>query len=87
MRILCVDDEPLAHQVFALTFEQAGWEAATVSSVRAALAFLKGDPVDVVASDFNQLFGRYHGWLRTGEDEKIPVEGILGYMERHYAKW
>ena len=41
----------------------------------------------IVASDFNQLFGRYHGWLRTAEDEKIPIEGVLGYMERHYAKW
>lgn len=41
----------------------------------------------IVASDFNQLFGRYHGWLRTTENEKIPVNGVLGYMERHYAKW
>ncbi|MFQ5458956.1 MAG: DUF2804 domain-containing protein, partial [Myxococcota bacterium] len=41
----------------------------------------------IVASDFNQLFGRYHGWLRTAGDEKIAIDGILGYMERHYAKW
>lgn len=41
----------------------------------------------VVASNFNQLFGRYHGFLATAAGERIPVDGMLGYMESHYAKW
>ena len=41
----------------------------------------------IVASNFNQLFGRYHGTLVTADGERIPIDGILGYAERHYAKW
>jgi hypothetical protein len=41
----------------------------------------------IVASDFNQLFGRYHGRLETAAGERIPIDGLLGYIERHYAKW
>ena len=41
----------------------------------------------VVATDFHQLFGRYHGTLATAEGERLPIEGLLGYMEQHYAKW
>jgi Domain of unknown function (DUF2804), C-terminal/Domain of unknown function (DUF2804), N-terminal len=41
----------------------------------------------VLATNFTQLFGRYYGRLRTGEGEEIRVDGILGYAERHYAKW
>jgi len=41
----------------------------------------------VLASNFNQLFGRYHGWLATTAGERISVDGMLGYVESHYAKW
>ena len=41
----------------------------------------------IVASDFNQLVGRYTGWLQTAGGERLAVDGMLGYMERHYAKW
>jgi len=41
----------------------------------------------VLATNFTQLFGRYHGRLRTEDGEEIPIDGVLGYAERHYAKW
>jgi len=41
----------------------------------------------LVASAFNQLVGRYDGWLETAAGERIAVTNMLGYAERHYAKW
>jgi hypothetical protein len=41
----------------------------------------------IVATDFNQLFGRYTGSLTTAAGERVAIDGLLGYMERHYAKW
>jgi hypothetical protein len=41
----------------------------------------------IVASNFNQLLGRYHGRLVTASGEEIRVAGMLGYAESHYAKW
>ena len=40
-----------------------------------------------MATDFHQLFGRYSGVLVTADGERLPVDGLLGYMEQHYAKW
>ncbi len=41
----------------------------------------------LVATDFHQLFGRYYGTLAAGDGERFEVEGLLGYMEQHYARW
>jgi len=41
----------------------------------------------IVASNFNQLIGRYDGWLETAAGERLTVTNMLGYMESHYAKW
>ncbi|MBI3768497.1 MAG: DUF2804 domain-containing protein [Deltaproteobacteria bacterium] len=41
----------------------------------------------IVASNFNQLFGRYRGSLTTGGGERVTIDDMLGYMESHYAKW
>lgn len=43
--------------------------------------------VGLVASNFNQLFGRYRGSLTTRAGELVQVESMLGYAESHYAKW
>ncbi len=40
-----------------------------------------------LATNFTQLFGRYHGRLETAPGERIAVDGVLGYAECHYAKW
>ena len=41
----------------------------------------------VVATNFHQLCGRYHGTMRTSTDETIAVQGLLGYAEKHFARW
>ncbi|MGH7785941.1 MAG: DUF2804 domain-containing protein [Candidatus Binatia bacterium] len=41
----------------------------------------------IIATNFNQLLGRYRGRLRTAAGETIAVDGLLGYAESHYAKW
>jgi hypothetical protein len=41
----------------------------------------------IVATDFNQLFGRYRGTLTTAAGERVAIDGMLGYAESHYAKW
>lgn len=41
----------------------------------------------VLATNFNQLFGRYYGSLTTAAGERVAIDGLLGYMESHYAKW
>ncbi len=41
----------------------------------------------VVASNFNQLVGRYDGWFEPRAGERLQIDGLLGYAERHYAKW
>ena len=40
-----------------------------------------------MASNFNQLCGRYSGHLDTAAGERIRITDMLGYLERHYAKW
>jgi len=41
----------------------------------------------LVATDFHQLVGRYHGRLDTAAGERLAIDGLLGYAEHHYAKW
>jgi len=41
----------------------------------------------IVASNFNQLFGRYRGSIETAARDRITIDGMLGYVESHYAKW
>jgi uncharacterized protein DUF2804 len=71
-------DEPWAVRSYdgrlSLEFRPAGRHAERVNAL-------------VLASDFNQLFGRYHGWLATADGQRIAIDGLPGYIERHYAKW
>ncbi len=41
----------------------------------------------IVATNFNQLYGRYTGTLTTAAGERIAIDGMLGYAESHYARW
>jgi hypothetical protein len=41
----------------------------------------------LVASNFTQLFGRFHGTLVTEDGERVAVDGIYGFLERHFARW
>jgi uncharacterized protein DUF2804 len=41
----------------------------------------------LLASNFQQLFGRFTGTLTTAAGERIAIAGMLGFCEEHYAKW
>jgi hypothetical protein len=41
----------------------------------------------VAATNFNQLFGRYSGVLKSHDGQESKIDDQLGYMESHYAKW
>ncbi|MCP4115952.1 MAG: DUF2804 domain-containing protein [Desulfobacteraceae bacterium] len=41
----------------------------------------------VVATAFTQCFGRFHGRLRTRDDEVISIDGVPGWTEDHFARW
>ncbi|MCA9716267.1 MAG: DUF2804 domain-containing protein [Myxococcales bacterium] len=41
----------------------------------------------LLASNFTQLFGRYRGALTTETGERVALEGVYGYLERHFARW
>lgn len=41
----------------------------------------------IVASNFNQMIGRYFGRLTLASGETLNVDSALGYAESHYAKW
>lgn len=57
-----------------LTFQPEGRHAENVNAF-------------VVASSFNQLIGRYDGQLHTEGGERIAIQHLLGYAERHFARW
>ncbi|MBI4516584.1 MAG: DUF2804 domain-containing protein [Deltaproteobacteria bacterium] len=41
----------------------------------------------VIASNFQQLIGRYSGRLEIANGERLALSDHLGYAEHHYAKW
>ncbi len=41
----------------------------------------------LLASNFTQLFGRYRGTLTTEHGERVTLDGVYGYLERHFARW
>ena len=43
--------------------------------------------VGIVASNFEQLCGRYTGRLETETGEVVALDGAIGFAEWHYARW
>ena len=41
----------------------------------------------IVASNFNQLYGKYFGKIKISPTKSIKINGMYGYAEDHYAKW
>lgn len=41
----------------------------------------------IVASNFNQLYGKYFGKIQYAGSKTIKINGMYGYAEDHYAKW
>jgi hypothetical protein len=41
----------------------------------------------LIFSEVHQMFGRYSGWIKTDEGEKIEVNKLIGFAEEHHARW
>ena len=41
----------------------------------------------LVASNFNQLYGKYFGRIQVAGTKTLKINGMYGYAEDHYAKW
>jgi hypothetical protein len=41
----------------------------------------------ILATNFQQLFGRFTGTLTTAGGERVTIDRMLGFCEDHYAKW
>jgi hypothetical protein len=41
----------------------------------------------IVASNFNQLYGKYFGKIQLNGTKTLKINGMYGYAEDHYAKW
>jgi hypothetical protein len=41
----------------------------------------------VVASEVHQCFGHYTGWMLDDQDERVPVDGALGWAEEARNRW
>lgn len=41
----------------------------------------------LLASNFTQLAGRFHGTIQTDDGQIIRLNDIIGFCEDHYAKW
>src|SRR5437868_4800092 len=52
MRILIVDDDPIALEILKFTLEEAGHDVACATDGRLALTLFSDDPRDVVISDW-----------------------------------
>ncbi len=41
----------------------------------------------IIDSEVHQMFGRYHGTVRTDQGETVRLEGLVGFAEEHHARW
>ena len=41
----------------------------------------------LIFSEIHQIFGRYSGWLKTDDGNKIEIENLIGFTEVHHARW
>lgn len=41
----------------------------------------------LLRSEVHQLFGRYSGSVETGAGERVAVDGLIGWVEHHEARW
>ena len=41
----------------------------------------------LIFSEVHQMFGRFSGWVKTDDDEKIEIKDLIGFAEEHHARW
>jgi len=84
IRILVVDDDPDAREIFAASLIHAGAEVQTAASARQALTFLRARVPDVVVTDMS-MPGEDGLWLlnqikrHSPEAAQVPVVVVTGH--------
>jgi hypothetical protein len=41
----------------------------------------------VMRSEVHQVFGRYSGAVVAESGEKLEIDGLVGWVEQHRARW
>ena len=41
----------------------------------------------IIFSEVHQMFGRYHGEVRTDDGQLVSIENLVGFAEEHKARW
>lgn len=41
----------------------------------------------LIFSEVHQMFGRYSGWVKADDGEKIEIQDLIGFAEEHHARW
>lgn len=41
----------------------------------------------VITSEVHQMFGHYHGTVRTDGGETVRIDNLVGFAEEHHARW
>ncbi len=41
----------------------------------------------IITSAMHQMFGRYRGTVKTDDGEIIAIDGLIGFVEEHQARW
>ncbi|MGB9674456.1 MAG: DUF2804 domain-containing protein [Anaerolineales bacterium] len=41
----------------------------------------------IIYSEVHQMFGHYHGWAITDDQQKLTISDLIGFAEEHHARW
>jgi Domain of unknown function (DUF2804), N-terminal/Domain of unknown function (DUF2804), C-terminal len=81
-------------QDLAWTYDRSDWRAPwRIRGSRVDVTFAPAHEraertnLGVVASEIHQCFGRFTGWILDDRDERIPVDGVLGWAEEARNRW
>jgi hypothetical protein len=94
----CLIVDGKIHKLESVSFDydagnyQAPWKL-TDSEERLQLEFtpfkerLARTNLLLIFSEVHQMFGRYSGWVKTDDGEKLHINDLIGFAEEHHARW
>ena len=94
----CLIVDGKVHKLESVSFDydagnyQAPWKL-TDSEERLQLEFtpfkerLARTNLLLIFSEVHQMFGRYSGWVKTDDGEKLHINDLIGFAEEHHARW
>jgi hypothetical protein len=78
----------------AWTYDRSSWRAPwRIRGSRVDVTFAPAHERDertnlgVVASEIHQCFGRFTGWMLDDADQRVPVDGVVGWAEEARNRW